>query len=88
GQLNAIQDGIFKADEKRLQVMIDQIDSMSHLVGDIYQLSITDIGGLSYQKSSFDLVELLKGILLGFKVKTYELGLGLECESLYGKEQT
>lgn len=88
GQLNAIQDGIFKADEKRLQVMIDQIDSMSHLVGDIYQLSITDIGGLSYQKSLFDLVELLKGILLGFKVKTDELGLGLECESLYGKEQT
>lgn len=88
GQLNAIQDGIFKADEKRLQVMIDQIDSMSHLVGDIYQLSITDIGGLSYQKSSFDLVELLKGILLGFKVKTDELGLGLECESLYTKEQT
>lgn len=86
GQINAIQDGIFKADDKRLQVMIDQIDGMSHLVGDIYQLSITDIGGLSYQKSSFNLVELLKDILLGFKVKTDQLGLSLECESLNTKK--
>lgn len=86
GQLNAIQDGIFKADEKRLQVMIDQIDGMSHLVGDIYQLSMTDIGGLSYQKTAFNLVELLKDILLGFKVKTDELRLNLDYESLYRKE--
>ncbi|AZG75017.1 ATP-binding protein [Shewanella livingstonensis] len=86
GQLNAIQDGIFKADEKRLQVMIDQIDGMSHLVGDIYQLSITDIGGLSYKKTLFNLVELLKDILLGFKVKTDEFGLALHCEALYLRE--
>ncbi|OBT07880.1 two-component sensor histidine kinase [Vibrio sp. UCD-FRSSP16_10] len=88
GQLNAIQDGIFKADEKRLQVMIDQIDGMGHLVDDIYQLSSSDIGGLSYQKSSFNLVELVKDILLGFKVKTDDLGLSLQCESLYTKENT
>ncbi len=86
GQLNAIQDGIFKADEKRLQVMIEQIDGMGHLVDDIYQLSSSDIGGLSYQKSSFNLVELVKDTLLGFKVKTDDLGLSLQCESLYTKE--
>ncbi|MFC1233793.1 ATP-binding protein [Vibrio sp. F74] len=88
GQLNAIQDGIFKADEKRLQVMIDQIDGMSNLVDDIYQLSITDIGGLSYKKTSFNLVELLQDILLSFKVKTDELGLELDCEPLYVIENT
>ena len=78
GQLNAIQDGIFEPDERRLQVMIDQIDSMGHLVGDIYQLSITDIGGLSYKKASLDLVALLKNLAFGFKVKTDALGLSLD----------
>ncbi|TKF92370.1 histidine kinase dimerization/phospho-acceptor domain-containing protein, partial [Vibrio sp. F13] len=38
GQLMAIQDGVFQADEKRIQLMVDQVDSLSRIVNDLYQL--------------------------------------------------
>lgn len=82
GQLTAIQDGIFQADEQRLQVMVDQIDSMSHLVGDIYQLSITDIGGLAYRKTPLEPVKVLDDMAHGFMVKAKELGLDLDSTQL------
>ncbi|MDA7746875.1 ATP-binding protein [Psychromonas sp.] len=78
GQLTAIQDGIFSADEQRLQVMVDQIDSMSHLVGDIYQLSITDIGGLSYRKYPLNPVEVFADIAHGFEFKAKQKGITLD----------
>ncbi|WP_261818123.1 ATP-binding protein [Vibrio gallicus] len=82
GQLTAIQDGIFQPDEQRLQVMMDQIDSMSYLVGDIYQLSITDIGGLSYRKSLLNPIEIFVDIAHGFEAKAKLRGLVIESSQI------
>ena len=68
-QLIAIQDGIFKADEKRIKLLIDEIDNLSHIVDDLYQLSSSDAGALTYKKSSLNPIELLKKEVDNFQPK-------------------
>lgn len=68
-QLIAIQDGIFVADEKRVQLFVDEIDNLSHIVDDLYQLSSSDAGGLTYQKIELNPIELLMQVIDSFAVK-------------------
>ncbi|MCW8833938.1 MAG: ATP-binding protein [Colwellia sp.] len=74
-QLIAIQDGVFSADEKRVQLFIDEIDNLSHLVNDLYQLSSSDAGGLTYQKTTLNPITLLTQVIENFsaKFKRHEL---------------
>ena len=58
-QLIAIQDGIFDADEKRIALFIEEIDKLNRLVDDLYQLSSSDIGGLTYKKTEQQPLALL-----------------------------
>ncbi len=81
-QLIAIQDGIFIADEKRVQLFIDEIDNLSHLVNDLYQLSSSDAGGLTYQKVALNPIELLVQIIDNFKAKLEHNSLTITCHSL------
>ncbi|MEZ8820160.1 ATP-binding protein [Vibrio sp. 10N.222.54.A1] len=82
GQLMAIQDGVFQADEKRIQLMVDQVDSLSRIVNDLYQLSITDVGGLSYKKEVVQPVQLLLEVLSGFEAKLDQKPLSVNCSTL------
>ncbi|WP_375748573.1 ATP-binding protein [Vibrio sp. HN007] len=82
GQLMAIQDGVFKADEDRIQLIVEQVDSLSRIVNDLYQLSITDVGGLSYKKETIQPVQLLLEVLSGFEAKLDSKQLQVDCSSL------
>lgn len=59
-QLMAIQDGILIANDERITRLIDEIDKLSRIVDDLYQLSNSDIGGLTYKKSNLDPIILLE----------------------------
>lgn len=82
GQLVAIQDGVFKADEQRIELMVDQVDSLSRIVNDLYQLSITDVGGLSYKKELVQPVKLLLEALSSFETKLEGKQLSVDCSTL------
>jgi two-component system, OmpR family, sensor histidine kinase BaeS len=82
GQLIGVQDGIFVADEQRVQLFIDQIDSMSHIVNDLYQLSITDVGGLTYKKEPLNPIQILLQVADSFTVKFAEKELNVDCAQL------
>ncbi len=81
-QLIAIQDGIFVADEKRVQLFIDEIDNLSHLVNDLYQLSSSDAGGLTYQKIALNPVNLLIPVIESFTAKFARQSLTVDYSSL------
>jgi len=68
-QLIAIQDGIFQADKKRVALFINEIDNLNHIVNDLYQLSSSDAGALTYKKDSIDPVFLLKQIVESYQPK-------------------
>lgn len=81
-QLIAIQDGVFVADEKRVQLFIDEIDNLSHIVDDLYQLSSSDAGGLTYQKNELNPVVLLMQVIDSFVVKFEQHSLTIDFTSL------
>lgn len=81
-QLIAIQDGIFVADEKRVQLFINEIDNLSHLVNDLYQLSSSDAGGLTYQKEILNPISLLVQVIENFSAKFEHNALTIDYPSL------
>ena len=82
GQLIGVQDGIFVADEQRVQLFIDQIDSMSHIVNDLYQLSITDVGGLTYKKESLNPIQILLQVADSFTAQFSQKELRVDCSQV------
>jgi len=82
--LIAIQDGVFVADEKRVQLFIDEIDSLSHIVDDLYQLSSSDAGGLTYQKVALNPALIFEQVVETFKAKFEQHNLSIDYPSLEG----
>ena len=80
--LIAIQDGVFVADEKRVQLFIDEIDSLSHIVDDLYQLSSSDAGGLTYRKEALNPVLVFEQVIETFKAKFEQHNLNIEYSTL------
>jgi len=82
GQLIGIQDGVFVADASRVQLFIDQIDSLSNIVNDLYQLSITDAGGLTYKKEPLNPIQILLQVADSFAAKFEQKKLTVDCSQL------
>jgi two-component system sensor histidine kinase BaeS len=59
GEIEAMQDGIRAPGPERLEVLHGQTSNLTRLVQDLYELSLSDSGALSYQKRSTDLGPLL-----------------------------
>ncbi|MBI2970501.1 MAG: HAMP domain-containing protein [Gammaproteobacteria bacterium] len=59
GEIEAMQDGIRECTPARLQSLHLQTASLARLVNDLYELSLSDIGALSYQKQPVELDALL-----------------------------
>jgi len=79
GQLIGIQDDVFVADEQRIQLFIDQIDSMSNIVNDLYQLSSTDAGGLTYKKEPLNPIQIALQVADSFSTQFKQKNLHVDC---------
>lgn len=76
-QLEAIEDGVHQyndATHKRLQ---DQVQRLNQLVDDLYTLSLADIGALQYQKSHYDLKQIIDDTYQTFKAAFEKANLNL-----------
>lgn len=60
GEIEAMQDGVREFNIDRLESLHNQVMNLNRLVNDLYELSMSDIGALNYQKNSIDLAEVLK----------------------------
>lgn len=59
GEIEAMQDGIRVPSPERLGVLHQETANLTRLVQDLYELSLSDSGALSYQKQPLDLEQLL-----------------------------
>ncbi|MGZ7459812.1 ATP-binding protein [Pseudomonas sp. Ma2-10] len=80
GELEALEDGVRKLDGDSLCSLQQEVAQLSKLVDDLYELSLADVGALTYRKSSVDLLELLQQALAGADERCLEKGLTLELE--------
>ncbi len=59
GEIEALQDGLREVNTERLASLHNQVMNLNRLVNDLYELSMSDIGALNYQKESINGVALV-----------------------------
>lgn len=66
GELEAIQDGVRKLTPESIVSLQGEVSTLTKLVDDVHQLSLSDEGALAYRKSHTDLVPLLEMVASNF----------------------
>ncbi|MBK8284039.1 MAG: two-component sensor histidine kinase [Ahniella sp.] len=59
GELEAIEDGVRSADARAITSLKSECQRLKRLIDDLYQLSLSDAGGLNYRFAELDLSALL-----------------------------
>ena len=79
GELEAIQDGVRKLTPESIISLQGEVSTLTKLVDDVHQLSLSDEGALAYRKSKTDLVPLLELVASNFngRYQSRELRLDL-----------
>ncbi len=77
GELEAIQDGIRKPDEVAMSSLLAETQALSQLVDDLYQLSLSDVGGLRYHMQDVDVNACMRQIVQTFQDRLKGRGLSL-----------
>ncbi|HEY5512537.1 MAG TPA: ATP-binding protein, partial [Geomonas sp.] len=80
GEIEAIQDGVRQADSDSMCSLHAEVMRLNRLVDDLYQLSLFDIGALSYRKIDLDLRALLADAVASFRAEFDQKGISLEAD--------
>jgi two-component system sensor histidine kinase BaeS len=67
GEIEAIQDGIRKPDAAAMMSLQNETQALSQLVDDLYQISLSDVGGLHYSMSPTNLNECITRVADAFQ---------------------
>jgi len=62
GEIEAIQDGIRPLSRESVDSLHQEVLRLARLVGDLYQLSLSDVGALSYRMENVDLAKLIREV--------------------------
>lgn len=79
GEIEALQDGVRRATPEALASLHAEAMHLGRLVDDLYQISLSDTGALSYRKEELDLAPLLAGMLESFRPECGRKGLALQA---------
>jgi two-component system, OmpR family, sensor histidine kinase BaeS len=82
-ELEALQDGVRPLDQAGVAALHGDVVHLGRLVDDLYQLSMSDLGALSYHKRSVDPMALLEDEMdaLAGEFARHQLGLALQADS-------
>ena len=81
GEIEAMQDRVRDCTPERLTALHGETLNLARLVNDLYELSLSDIGALSYQKQSLDLRKLLEASVQAYREEFAGKGIELEFKS-------
>ncbi|MEZ5583371.1 MAG: histidine kinase dimerization/phospho-acceptor domain-containing protein [Candidatus Competibacteraceae bacterium] len=69
GELEALQDGVRPLNATTLGSLHNEIQSLGKLVNDLHELSLSDLGALSYRNQPLDLTEVLNQVMAAFNIR-------------------
>jgi two-component system sensor histidine kinase BaeS len=75
GEIHALEDGVRPLDAAAVASLRVEADRLSALIEDLYQLSLSDLGALSYQFESIDLDRVLRDTLDAHQAAFAQQGL-------------
>lgn len=81
GEIEAMLDGVRPLSEAGIVSMKEEVDHLSKLVNDLYELTKADIGDLSYRKAELDLTELVQNKLNAYEPLFSEHQLSIHFNS-------
>lgn len=76
-EVEAIQDGIRPLTQAALEPIAQQIGQLGKLVNDLHDLSLTDVGALTYRREPLNLTLLLPALLDSMQARFHAAGLQL-----------
>ena len=74
-ELAAVQDGVRKLTPETVQSLQGEMQMLNKLIDDLYALSLSDTGALTYRKEAIDVAELLDRVLTAARSRFDEAGL-------------
>lgn len=80
GELEAIEDGVRPLTPEAVKSLQGEVHALSKLVNDLYELSLSDVGALTYRMDRLDLREVLRQGLEGFRERFQSRGITLDCQ--------
>jgi two-component system sensor histidine kinase BaeS len=81
GEIEALVDGVRATTPERLQSLEHDVLSLTRLVDDLYQLSLSDLGALDYQFNPVELVNHFKILIVSFKHRFVSRQIKLQFET-------
>jgi len=81
GEIEALQDGIRQPTADKINSLHSEVMHLVRLVDDLYQLSLSDVGALTYRKSELDLVSVLKETVMSFQSDFLSKNISLAMEN-------
>ncbi|HPE60270.1 MAG TPA: ATP-binding protein [Thiolinea sp.] len=85
GELEALQDGIRPFNREQLDSLSQEVARLQRLIEDLYQLSLSELGGLHYSFSPLYLDQLLEQLVTGLQPRAQAAGLSLNLETGPGR---
>jgi len=80
GEIEAIQDGVRQGGPDSMRSLHAEVMHLSRLVDDLYQISLYDIGALTYKKEVVDLRAVLADALESFAPELAQKGISLDAQ--------
>ncbi|HEX8592847.1 MAG TPA: sensor histidine kinase efflux regulator BaeS [Pseudomonas sp.] len=80
GELEAIEDGVRQLDVNSMLSLQGEVSMLSKLVDDLYELSLADVGALTYRKTRLDLAPLLSDSVAMFHERSKACGIDVQLE--------
>lgn len=79
-QIEAMQDGVRQATPQNLELLKNKIDALSALINDLYELSLSDLGAMTYKKVALPLAELVDSVTADFdqNMQTADLEISVD----------
>lgn len=80
GELEAIEDGVRKLTPETLRSLQAEVTTLSKIVSDLYDLSLSDVGALTYRKTDVDVGEVLQLTLGAFRERLAERNITVDAQ--------
>jgi two-component system sensor histidine kinase BaeS len=78
GELEALQDGVRPVTAAAIQSLQSEVATLGKLINDLYELSLSDAGALSYRKSRIDVLHILRMTVDAFGDRFAQAALTVE----------
>jgi signal transduction histidine kinase len=79
GEIEAMIDGVHRADAEHLQVLLDEVTVMERLLGDLRTLSLAESGSLTLHPELSDLSSLVADVAHAYRRVASEAGVTIEA---------